>query len=268
MLKRIYNAIYRLDLSFLGSKLHLQGNGPMEVSYVLPDGNAPQLYPLMLAPQQGTAIIMPQQGKNCKKGPSEQWLALWIWSHRLKGFYDNLTLTSRGHRYEPDFAYIDEQKGIYVDLEVDEPYSGGGKPTHYMNADGTNQDSQRNQNYLNAGWHVVRFSEEQIFCHTEECMKVVYTLLLNVGAIDELPKSLEKVPDLEAVPRWTYAESNELKRKGFRKSYLGFDPAKMDIQGYYKCLKLFMPIFRHSLTNIKLRKASTKELLSFFVNRR
>ena len=136
MLKRIYNAICRLDLSFLGSKLHLQGNGPMEVSYVLPDGNAPQLYPLMLAPQQGTAIIMPQQGKNCKKGPGEQWLALWIWGHSIKGFYDNLALTTKGHRYEPDLAYIDEQRGIYIDIENDEPYTMGKRtPTHYLGKD-------------------------------------------------------------------------------------------------------------------------------------
>ena len=228
-----------------------------------------EVYPVILQHPEGVSAVLPSHsGRICKTGPSELVAFGRIVALGLKDIHADVCTKINGHNYEPDLAYIDEQKGIYVDIEVDEPYSGGGKPTHYMNADGTNKDSQRNQNFLNAGWHVVRFSEEQIFCQTEECMKVVNTLLLNVGAIDELPKSLEKVPDLKTVSRWTYAESNELKRKGFRKSYLGFNPAKMDMQGYYKCLKLFMPIFRRSLTNSKLRKACTKELLSFFVNRR
>ena len=198
MLKRIYNAICWLDLSFLGSKLNLQGNGPKEVSYVLPDGNAPQLYPLMLAPQQGTAIIMPQQGKNCKKGPGEQWLVLWIWSHRLKGFYDNLTLTSKGHRYEPDLAYIDEQRGIYIDIENDEPYTMGKRtPTHYLG-----KDDQRNENVTAAGWIVLRFSEKQCIDSPARVARTVMDVVRSIAPEVEMPKVLQKVQPVDADPRW------------------------------------------------------------------
>ena len=216
MLKRIYNAICRLDLSLLGSKLHLQGNGPKEVSYVLPDGNAPHLYPLMLAPQQGTAIIMPQQGKNCKKGPGEQWLALWIWSHRLKGFYDNLTLTSKGHRYEPDLAYIDEQRGIYIDIENDEPYTLGKRiPTHYLG-----KDDQRNNDVTAAGWIVLRFSEKQCIDSPARVARTVMDVVRSIAPEVEMPKVLQKVQPVDADPRWDIDTARQHAKFGYRDSYM------------------------------------------------
>ena len=216
MLKRIYNAICRLDLSFLGSKLHLQGNGPKEVSYVLPDGNAPQLYPLMLAPQQGTAIIMPQQGKNCKKGPGEQWLALWIWSHRLKGFYDNLTLTYRGHRYEPDLAYIDEQRGIYIDIENDEPYTMGKRtPTHYLG-----KDDQRNENVTAAGWIVLRFSEKQCIDSPARVARTVMDVVRSIAPDVEMPRVLQNVHPVDADPRWDHDTARQRAKSRYRDSYM------------------------------------------------
>ncbi len=216
MLKRIYNAICRLDLSLLGSKLHLQGNGPKEVSYVLPDGNVPQLYPLMLAPQQGTAIIMPQQGKNCKKGPGEQWLALWIWSHRLKGFYDNLTLTSRGHRYEPDLAYIDEQRGIYIDIENDEPYTLGKRtPTHYLG-----KDDQRNENITAAGWIVLRFSEKQCIDSPARVARTVMDVIRSIAPDVEMPQVLQNVQPVDTDPRWDIDTARQYAKSRYRNSYM------------------------------------------------
>lgn len=216
MLKRIYNAICWLDLSFLGSKLHLQGNGSKEVSNVLSDGNTPQLYPLMLAPQQGTAIIMPQQGKNCKKGPGEQWLALWIWSHRLKGFYDNLTLTSRGHRYEPDLAYIDEQRGIFIDIENDEPYTMGKRtPTHYLG-----KDDQRNENITAAGWIVLRFSEKQCIDSPARVARTVMDVVRSIAPEVEMPRVLQNVHPVDADPRWDIDTARQHAKSRYRDSYM------------------------------------------------
>ena len=216
MLKRIYNAICRLDLSLLRSKLYLQGNGPKEFSYVLPDGNAPQLYPLMLAPQQGTAIIMPQQGKNCKKGPGEQWLALWIWSHRLKGFYDNLTLTSRGHRYEPDLAYIDEQRGIYIDIENDEPYTMGKRtPTHYLG-----KDDKRNNDVIAAGWIVLRFSEKQCIDSPARVTRTIMDVIRSIAPDVEMPRVLQNVHPVDTDPRWDHETTRQHAKSRYRDSYM------------------------------------------------
>lgn len=216
MLKRIYHAICRLDLSLLGSKLHLQGNGPKEVSYVLPDGNAPQLYPLMLTPQQGAAIVTPQQGKNCKKGPGEQWLAMWIWSHRLKGFYDNLALTSRGHRYEPDLAYIDEKRGIFIDIENDEPYSMSKRvPTHYID-----KDDERNRNITSAGWIVLRFSEKQCIDSPARVARTIMDVVRSIAPEVEMPQVLQNVQPVDTDPRWNLDTARQHAKSRYRDSYM------------------------------------------------
>lgn len=216
MLKKIYHAICRFDLSFLGRKLHLLGNGPKEVNYVLPDDNAPQLYPLRLAPQQGAAIVMPQQGKNCKKGPGEQWLALWIWSHKIKGFYDNLALTSRGHRYEPDLAYIDEQRGIYIDIENDEPYTLGKRtPTHYLG-----KDDQRNNDVIAAGWIVLRFSEKQCINSPARVARTVMDVVRSIAPEVEMPRVLQNVQPVDTDPRWDLDTARQRAKSRYRDSYM------------------------------------------------
>ena len=171
---------------------------------------------VMGAPQQGTAIIMPQQGKNCKKGPGEQWLALWIWSHRLKGFYDNLTLTSRGHRYEPDLAYIDEQRGIYIDIENDEPYTLGKRtPTHYLG-----KDDQRNENITAAGWIVLRFSEKQCIDSPARVARTVMDVIRSIAPDVEMPQVLQNVQPVDTDPRWDIDTARQYAKSRYRNSYM------------------------------------------------
>lgn len=216
MLKKFYYAICRLDLSFLRRKLHLQGNGPKVVGYVLPDSNDPHLYPLLLAPQQGTAIIMPQQGKYCKKGPGEQWLALWIWGHRLKGFYDNLTLTSGAHRYEPDLAYIDEQRGIYIDIENDEPYTMVKHiPTHYFG-----KDDHRNKDVTAAGWIVLRFSEKQCIDSPARVARKVMDVVRMIAPDVEMPRVLQNVQPVDTDPRLDLDTARQRAKSRYRDNYM------------------------------------------------
>ena len=215
MLKKIYRAVCRLDLSLLGSKLRLKGAGTKTVCYDLTDGNDPQHYPLMLAPLRGTTIVMPQRGKNCKKGPGEQWLALWIWGHRLKGFYDNLTLPTMGHRYEPDLAYIDEQRGIFIDIENDEPYSMGKRvPTHYIG-----KDDERNLRITSAGWIVLRFSEQQFIDTPARVTRTVMDVVRLIAPDVEMPKCLLNVSPIERDPRWNYDTARERAKSNYRYTY-------------------------------------------------
>ena len=216
MLKKIYHAICRLDLSFLGRKLHLLGNGPTEVNYLLPDGNVQQHYPLRLAPQQGATIVMPQQGKNCKKGPGEQWLALWIWGHSIKGFYDNLALTTKGHRYEPDLAYIDEQRGIYIDIENDEPYTMVKRiPTHYLG-----KDDQRNNDVTAAGWIVLRFSEKQCIDSPARVARTILDVVRSIAPEVEMPKVLQNVKPVDTDPRWDLDTARQHAKSRYRDTYM------------------------------------------------
>lgn len=216
MLKKIFRTVCRFDLSSLGSKLRLQGNGPKEVIYDLPDGNSPQRYPLLLAPHQGTVIVMPQRGKNCKKGPGEQWLALWLWAHRLKGFYDNLTLPAKGHRYEPDLAYIDEQRGIFIDIENDEPYSMGKRiPTHYIG-----KDDERNRNITAAGWIVLRFTEQQLIDTPASVARTVMDVVRKIAPDVEMPRCLRNASPVDTDPRWDLNTARQHAKSRYRDSYM------------------------------------------------
>ena len=70
-----------------------------------------------------------------------------------------MSVTINGHRYEPDLAYIDAKKGVYVDIEIDEPYSGNHHLTYYITEYGAHKDQRHNETFRNAGWHVFRFIE-------------------------------------------------------------------------------------------------------------
>lgn len=75
-------------------------------------------------------------GKGHKKGQSELVAYANIISLGLKDVKGNVRLTIDGHCYEPDFAIIDEEGRYCVDIEIDEPYSSGGRPTHFLMPDG------------------------------------------------------------------------------------------------------------------------------------
>ena len=216
MLNRIYHAVCQFNLSFIGHSLHLHGDGSKNVCYDLADSNDKQNYPLLLASHSGTAIVMPNKGKNCKKGPGEQWLALWIMRHRLKGFYDNLTLRVGGHRYEPDLAYIDEQRGIFIDIENDEPYTLGKRiPTHYLG-----KDDQRNSDITAAGWIVLRFSEKQLIDTPARVVRTIMDVVRSIAPDIEMPPVLQNAQPVDTDPRWDYDTARRHAKSRYRDSYM------------------------------------------------
>ena len=216
MLNRIYHAVCQLNLSFMGCSLHLHGDGPKNVFYDLAESTDQQNYPLLLVSQRGTAIVMPSKGKNCKKGPGEQWLALWIMRHRLKGFYDNLTLRVGGYRYEPDLAYIDEQRGIFIDIENDEPYTLGKRiPTHYLG-----KDDQRNNDVTAAGWIVLRFSEKQLIDTPARVVRTIMDVVRSIAPDIEMPPVLQNAQPVNTDPRWDYDTARRHAKSRYRDSYM------------------------------------------------
>ncbi len=220
-----------------------------------------QTYPVILHPTPGTAVVQPQkvlEGKNKKKGPSELVSMARVFRCGIKNIGEDVCISLNGHRYEPDLVYWNGN--ICIDIEIDEPYSGSGHPTHYLKADGSNIDAERNQRFLDAGWYVVRFSEQQMFCHTKACMKELFKLLLEAGAVNEIPKKLTDAPNLEPVSRWNEGDSREMKRKNFRPSYLGFDPVRTTFGGTLLCISLLVPIAWQSIWDSRVRKEMFSQL--------
>ncbi len=221
-----------------------------------------ETYPVLLLPTSATAsnVIFPSRRKNKKHGPTEFLVLARLVEYGCEEIREDVCVKIDGHNYEPDFAYVNEEKGVYIDIEVDEPYSVSGRATHYLMENGTNRDSLRNKRFQDAGWYVVCFSEEQIFCHTKECIRKVYDVALSAGAISEYPKALQDVPDLQQQNRWLKADSYRMLQRRYRQSYLGFDPARLDLRGALRCATLLLPVTKQFLKSARVRRELLRQL--------
>jgi len=228
-------------------------------------------YPIILHPTSAASVVKPfvhHKGHSIKHGPSEIVVFSRFLRFGLNQLHEDLCVNLGGNNYYPDFAYVNEKKNIYVDIEIDEPYSASGHPTHYKQASGIAKDSARNRRFQDAGWYIVRFTEEQAFCHTREAVKVILDVLKSAGAIDDIPSQFEHLPSLPTTAQWTENESNDMHRRGFRKSYLHFDPGKMRLRDNLYCLRLIIPILFQSTLNKKVRKRLTEELKAYLKPRK
>lgn len=71
--------------------------------------------------------------------------------------------------YFPDIVIVDKISYLVFDIEIDEPYTLEDKaPVHYGNI-----DSARNEYFVNNGFLVIRFTEEQVIYYTNECVQII-----------------------------------------------------------------------------------------------
>lgn len=224
-------------------------------------------YPIILHPVNRPIhqFSISMGNKNKKMGASELVVFSRILKLGLECIREDVCVLIDGHRYEPDFAYINEEKGIFIDIEIDEPYSSAQHPTHYVTKQGIHKDAKRNEVFQKAGWHVVRFTEQQMFCETSSCMKIIFEILYSLGVTESMPYSLLNVPNINEVPAWTFDKSKEYSANHFRRSYLGYNPVIMDFSSYLKCCLLVIPILFLSMKNNRLRQVLCKQLNSFFL---
>ena len=77
---------------------------------------------------------------------------------------------------------MNEKNGIniFLDIEIDEPYEGindikNRKPTHFRFA-----DVNRNNEFKNRGWIVVRFAEIQIHQNPDGCCRFIADVIKSI----------------------------------------------------------------------------------------
>lgn len=120
--------------------------------------------------------------------------------------------------YYPDFLIY--EKGLLIDIEIDEPYAGNdGTAIHYVdNKYGicTSIDEERNDYFTSHGFEVIRFSEEQIFLHTQECINVINKYVSSVLSGCK-PKIEQKNFVLE---KWTKDQASKWAYQRFRNTYV------------------------------------------------
>lgn len=211
-------------IPFLKSELDLDYNGRYMVNYSISDSRVME-FPVIRAPKKGCEIKLPVRGRCGKRGVCEQKLCEEIEKLNLLGFYDNLSLfvTDRRFRYEPDLAYIDAKKGIFIDIEIDEPYSGlERKPIHYTIGNYT-VDDKRNDDFTERGWTVIRFSETQVYKQPQSCLKYVYKLLHDMDTSIRMPHNLAAVDDIKICPMWDKNCAERMASERKRETLLGIN---------------------------------------------
>lgn len=131
-----------------------------------------------------------------------------------------IELFKKNTAYHPDFIFFESDSGLYIDVEIDEPYSSRGLPTHYRQPDGTAADAERNRYFLDKGWVVLRFAESQIVLYPEECCKFLARLVFQLTGKDEYWKQWSYTqPQLPLVQQWTKEQAEMMCIEHYRASY-------------------------------------------------
>lgn len=101
--------------------------------------------------------------------------------------------------YYPDFTLICNKTGLHIDIEIDEPYTLLDKtPIHHTESN----DDERNRFFLNKNWIVIRFTENQIIKHSNECIELIDNVIIALQNKSEL---IDHNVPLEL--RWSYEEA-------------------------------------------------------------
>jgi hypothetical protein len=175
-------------------------------------------YPLVLLPRDYKKTALPERlTHQPQKGSSELYFFRYLKRHFPGCVFDNLALRIKDTYYYPDFVLHYEPCSLWIDIEIDEPYSlPHGEPTHYIGA-----DERRNQFFLDKGWGVVRFTEEQVVRQPLACCRFLAELLHALTGDDSFLLELKNAPELTIRPYpWTEEDSRYMATYKTRQSYL------------------------------------------------
>lgn len=230
------------SVPFLTSKLDWVYGTAYTVKYFISDSDNDK-FPIIRAPKEGCEIKLPVVGRSCKRGVCEEHLCKMIRDLKLPDFYDDVSLFVGNYPkpYEPDIAYIDVQKGIFIDIEIDEPYSGWERlPIHYKTKYGT-IDDLRNNYFTERGWTVLRFSEKQVHEQPKSCLKRVYQLLHEMDGSITMPQCLATEADIFSNDMWTKEQAERMEQNKEREKMLGIDKFIMSPERPNEALKKDYP---------------------------
>jgi hypothetical protein len=122
------------------------------------------------------------------------------------------------HPYSMDMAYVDEETGLSINIEIDEPYEGKNKQPHHCLDD--DKDSKRNQFFTERNWVVIRFAEEQVVKNPQGCCRYLVEVIVNFTQNKSLLEKVQQFPNLEPLLAWTVSEARQLAVWKHRETYL------------------------------------------------
>lgn len=188
----------------------------------------PLHYPYVIMPSRTKCPIkFPQKGRSGRKGYKEDEFLLYIRKYFKETFniYNDRYVLTKTNRYEPDFSLLNEKDGIniFLDIEIDEPYEGINdinirKATHFQLA-----DINRNNEFKNRGWIIIRFAEIQIHLNPNGCCRFIADVIKSIYPQFTIPHDLLSIKRIEPVQQWTKDIALAWSKQRYREKYLGID---------------------------------------------
>lgn len=145
-----------------------------------------------------------------KKGLSELFFEGYVEEYFGKIYKKNV----RVGQYTPDYALIDESNNFALDVEIDEPYSIDDRVLLHLK----NQNSRRDIYFLESGWNVLRFSEEQVLTQPDSCIKLISLVHARTTLTSEYLKYCTDADELVSKIRWDEKIAARMRREKFRES--------------------------------------------------
>lgn len=116
----------------------------------------------------------------------------------------------------PDFIFEDNAKGVYIAIEIDEPYIfKTRRPIHYF---GNDEDTKKEKIYKANGWTLIRFSEFQVVNYPNECCKFL-AQVVDFYQAELKYTNLPKLKECGVLPyhkHWDFAEAKQMALDGVR----------------------------------------------------
>ncbi len=149
--------------------------------------------------------------RNTKKGKSE----LFFLDYLIKTFgrkvFTDFSPDVGRNPYQPDFVVFDADINLYIDIEIDEPYSLiDGTTIHHDRT----KDEERNRFFNKINWGVIRFTEKQVIQNPEECCLIIENVF---ESIKSRTNSIHH--KLQTEKFWTHEEALIMQVKNYRNSY-------------------------------------------------
>lgn len=156
--------------------------------------------------------------KNSKTGFSESFFEKKFLSYFKNYVYKNVIIDdSKTHPYYPDYVLHIPEYNLYIDIEIDEPYTlRGNAPIHTNDQE---KDEVRNQYFLNKGWGIIRFAEVQAVKFPQLCCKVISEYVRNITGDHIWLEGFHEFEDLEIVRAWSSEDSRSMASDFFRQKY-------------------------------------------------
>jgi Protein of unknown function (DUF559) len=180
-------------------------------------------YPVTKMPKQNSNLKLPRLGRSNQKGYKEN-----DFYNQIKSTITDIKVENNVHMvipnynkpYEPDIVLFDKKLNLYIDIEIDEPYDGYYRyPTHYTNPEEEiKKDNIRDLFFTESGWLVIRFTEKQVHCQTNECIEYIQNVLNSISN-----KIFTTDLKCEKEIQWDYNQCIQWQKIYYRERYLGIE---------------------------------------------